>query len=453
MAKFFTPSKLSENIRETPEGFLFCLEVPIARTGYQTYGPGETPLEGDENGEVEMYRSPEEVFRPQTIASFQGKPITIQHPEDFVTPENWSVLSKGSVQNVRKGKEKDENGEECLVADLLITDAFAIELVKAGLREVSCGYDAEYEQAGKGRGRQVNITGNHLALVEQGRAGDFYAINDHKRKEEEMDKKFLDGLKKKFGAKAVDEAMAAGETVTDKDSMDELVKTMKDASEQWKTFGEMFERFEGFVKNLKAKDDDEEEEEKPKKKVAKEKEGEDAEGAEMEIMERVKALESAVAKLLEKMSGSTDEEEEEESEDEEEEEGSEDDDYDDDEEDPAMTGDSARAEILSPGVSKTAKKSELRKSALVGAYSTKDGKKVLLSLAGGTQGWANALKNKATMDTLFVAASEVLKHKRGTGLERTKDGTKFKVDDNGDSQPMTPEQINEFNAKHYAAKA
>jgi uncharacterized protein len=453
MAKFFTPSKLSENIRETPEGFLFCLEVPIARTGYQTYGPGETPLEGDENGEVEMYRSPEEVFRPQTIASFQGKPITIQHPEDFVTPENWSVLSKGSVQNVRKGKEKDENGEECLVADLLITDAFAIELVKAGLREVSCGYDAEYEQSGKGRGRQVNITGNHLALVEQGRAGDFYAINDHEGEEREMDKKFLENLKKKFGAKAVDAAMAEGETVTDKDSMDELVKTMKDASEQWKTFGEMFERFEGFVQNLKAKDDDEEEEEKPKKKVAKEKEGEDAEGGEQaELMERVKALESAVAKLLEKMSGSTDEEEEEQSEDEEEE-GAEDDDYDDDEEDPAMTGDSARAEILCPGVGKSAKKSELRKSALVGAYATKDGKKVLLSLAGGTQGWANALKNKATMDTLFVAASEVLKHKRGTGLERTKDSTKFKVDDNGDVAPMTPEQINEINAKHFAAKA
>jgi uncharacterized protein len=447
MAKFYTPSKLSENIRETPEGFLFCLGVPIARTGYQIYGQGETPLEVDENGEVEIYRAPEEVFRPQTIASFQGKPVTIQHPDDFVTPKNWSQLAKGIVQNARKGAEKDENGEECLVADLLITDAFTIELVKAGLREVSCGYDAEYEQTGKGRGKQVNITGNHLALVEQGRAGESYAINDHERREDMRTEKLIENLKKRFGAKVIDEAMGDEETVTDK-GYDELVKTMKDAAEVWKTMGEKMDRLEGFVQNKKAKDEDEEEAPAKKKK-----EGEDADQGEMELHERVKALEAAVSKLLEKMSGSTDEEEksedadeEKESEDADEEEGSEDDD-----EDPAMTGDSARAEILSPGVSKTARKSDLRKSALVGAYSTKDGKKVLLSLAGGHQGWAKALKSQATMDTLFIAASEVLKHKRGTGLEGTKDSRRFKVDDNGVAEPMTAEQLNEINAKHFAA--
>ena len=63
---------------------------------------------------------------------------------------------------------------------MLIKESMTIKLVKAGLREVSCGYEAEYEQTGDGEGIQTNIVGNHIALVEQGRAGQSYAINDHK---------------------------------------------------------------------------------------------------------------------------------------------------------------------------------------------------------------------------------------------------------------------------------
>ena len=48
------------------------------------------------------------------------------------------------------------------------------------MREVSCGYDADYEQTSPGKGKQSNIIGNHLALVDQGRAGHAYAIQDHK---------------------------------------------------------------------------------------------------------------------------------------------------------------------------------------------------------------------------------------------------------------------------------
>src|SRR4051812_19813956 len=98
--KFYTTSKISEHIHETPEGYLVCVGVPIARTGEMEYGPGETPLESGPDGKVIISRDPDEVFRLQTMASFEGKAVTIMHPTEFVSPENWKELAKGSIQNI-----------------------------------------------------------------------------------------------------------------------------------------------------------------------------------------------------------------------------------------------------------------------------------------------------------------------------------------------------------------
>ena len=48
------------------------------------------------------------------------------------------------------------------------------------MREVSCGYVCDVEQAGPGRAAQRRITGNHLAIVADGRAGSRVAIKDQK---------------------------------------------------------------------------------------------------------------------------------------------------------------------------------------------------------------------------------------------------------------------------------
>ena len=37
-------TKLSDNISLRPEGYLMCLNVPVARTGYQDYLPEELGL-------------------------------------------------------------------------------------------------------------------------------------------------------------------------------------------------------------------------------------------------------------------------------------------------------------------------------------------------------------------------------------------------------------------------
>jgi hypothetical protein len=77
--------------------------------------------------------------------------------------------------NPRRGVGIDD---DVLMADLLIWDKDAIALIDRGKRELSVGYDADYEELGPGHGRQRNIRANHLALVERGRCGPRCAIGD-----------------------------------------------------------------------------------------------------------------------------------------------------------------------------------------------------------------------------------------------------------------------------------
>jgi len=161
---------------KTPEGFLFCREVPIARIGTMMYGPGETPIVEGPDGIAWVTRTANELFRPETITSFEGKPLVDEHPTEDVTPKNWKKLARGVAFNVRQGSGPDA---DVLLADLLITDEATIAAVDAMKREVSAGYEADYEQTEVGQGDQTNLIGNHIALVERGRCGPRCAIGDH----------------------------------------------------------------------------------------------------------------------------------------------------------------------------------------------------------------------------------------------------------------------------------
>ena len=100
---FYITERLSEHIGETPEGFLLCKDVPLTRVGEFEYTAQEVPIEGSKDGLVRIQRDEGEVFDANTIASFEGKPFTINHPDEFVTPENWIKYAHGAVQNVRRG--------------------------------------------------------------------------------------------------------------------------------------------------------------------------------------------------------------------------------------------------------------------------------------------------------------------------------------------------------------
>ncbi|UUZ80644.1 DUF2213 domain-containing protein [Paenibacillus sp. P26] len=157
----------------TPNGFLVCHNVPIARTGAYEYLGREIGLDSDDI--VKVFRPPEEVFNPAAMASFEGVPLTYNHPPEEVNAGNATVYSRGVVQNIRRG-----NGEDAdkLIADLVVHDKSLIDQIMNGTREVSCGYMCDYSDNGDGTYAQGSICGNHVAVVENGRAGDKIAIRD-----------------------------------------------------------------------------------------------------------------------------------------------------------------------------------------------------------------------------------------------------------------------------------
>ncbi|MGG3012288.1 DUF2213 domain-containing protein [Brevibacillus parabrevis] len=201
----FYGSRFSKNMTVTPEGFLICHNVPIARTGWYEYLDSELGV-GDEGKIVKVYRSPEEVFSEAAIASFEGKILTDEHPPVALTSENATWYTKGAVQNVRQGK--DENAD-LLMADLVVYDQALISEIQEGKREVSCGYECAYEEMGDGTYQQREIRGNHVAVVKSGRAGDRVAIKDSKNKEERNMAKKLTLPKKKQTPTLVTNFMAA----------------------------------------------------------------------------------------------------------------------------------------------------------------------------------------------------------------------------------------------------
>lgn len=162
---------------KTPEGFLVCHSVPICRTGMQEYMPQELGVKDRDGGFLEVYREESEVFKPAAIASFEGKPVTDDHPPVGVDASNYASYTKGTVQNVRRGSGEDRDK---LICDLVVYDAALIAKIDAGKREISCGYECKYIERDDGTYCQMDIIGNHVAVVEEGRAGHEVAIRDAK---------------------------------------------------------------------------------------------------------------------------------------------------------------------------------------------------------------------------------------------------------------------------------
>lgn len=114
---------------------------------------------------VREIRTDSEVFRPESIASLFGAPVTVDHPSGgIVTPENAHLIV-GAVTNAQEARPYIEG-------TLQITDAKAIAMVEAGaLVEVSLGYETdpvEYDNDAIADISQTNIIYNHAALGPSG---------------------------------------------------------------------------------------------------------------------------------------------------------------------------------------------------------------------------------------------------------------------------------------------
>lgn len=170
--------------RRTQDGYL-AVRARAARTGVYQYAGHEVDPENKhglrDQASVNVLRDEQTVFDERAIRSFIAKPVTDDHPREPVTAANWRDHGRGIVMGaVRDG--------DHLAFDIVLMDAATIDKVEAGKAELSNGYATQLEygdfQAADGtkcQARQTNIVGNHVAIVDRGRAGSTCRIGDAAR--------------------------------------------------------------------------------------------------------------------------------------------------------------------------------------------------------------------------------------------------------------------------------
>lgn len=171
-----TDSAALAGVHETPEGYLEA-SVRISRTGIQEYLGSE--LGCPDKPRLRIYRGDDAVFDKATLESFANIPLTVEHPKDLVDSSNWKQHAVGVTGNeiLRDG--------EFLKIGIRVTDADAVAAVKRGKRELSVGYEAQFDKtpgvSPEGEPydwRQTSILANHLAITDAARAGSKARIGD-----------------------------------------------------------------------------------------------------------------------------------------------------------------------------------------------------------------------------------------------------------------------------------
>lgn len=179
--KVLIKTKISNHKYKDSHGYLICTDCVMARTGKQTYTRDDCFSDGDYT-EIEVDRSEKEVFDSKALASFENVPVTIEHPDNNVDPDNYNSLSVGYVRDIKKGMYE---GKPVMKGTIVLTDADAIEKVESGeLTNLSCGYNCDVVDCD--RPYQANIRGNHLALCEIPRAGITHICDSKKIKDSKL---------------------------------------------------------------------------------------------------------------------------------------------------------------------------------------------------------------------------------------------------------------------------
>lgn len=198
----FAPAQSTRTLNA--DGYLLCRDVRLGMA------PQVRQYYASEFGEVEgftpdqiinIYTSPDDLFKPDVMASFEGVDASDYHPAgNVMNAATWSEHAIGSASNIRRDG-------DYLIGDLFIKDQSVINQIQTQERlEISLGYGAqlvmESGTAPDGtayQARWTDIQGNHVALVKYGRCGGSCRIGDQKPnqtdlKTEKTMKIVVDGL-------------------------------------------------------------------------------------------------------------------------------------------------------------------------------------------------------------------------------------------------------------------
>jgi hypothetical protein len=193
---------LDKSARICADGSLVA-EVFAARTGLQDYLGAEVDPEGKRfkaDQTVKVYRPADEVFKVDSLATYAAAPITLDHPADPVTADNWRDLGRGEINGdvVRDG--------ERVRVPIIVRDANAVKAATTTHKQLSMGYatDLQFPTDGKHPDGtacdafQTNLRINHIALVRAARGGPELRVVDERPTPESkgnaVKKIVLDGL-------------------------------------------------------------------------------------------------------------------------------------------------------------------------------------------------------------------------------------------------------------------
>lgn len=176
---FYQKIKISDNIETEQEtGYLYCKNSVLGHIGVQAYNGYEVGL--SDKKVVYIRREPQDVFDEDSLASIEGKPVTLNHPDEMVTSKNFKKYVVGFVKNVRR------DGDNIL-GDLVVNDMDTIEKITSGeLKDLSMGYQAKLEPTADGELKQTNIVVNHVAVVKEGRAMNARIVDSKPEGSEDM---------------------------------------------------------------------------------------------------------------------------------------------------------------------------------------------------------------------------------------------------------------------------
>ena len=148
-------SGLIKGVQETSEGFL-KLTGTLASVGWLEY-------RDNKNNITKQYVPKETLFDQEHLDSISGSILTMDHPNTFVNPSNYSKYTVGTINSVLT----EDNGDSSLInASITVYDAKAIRTIKTKKATgLSMGYQCFLETKDDGTIIQAKRICNHIAIT------------------------------------------------------------------------------------------------------------------------------------------------------------------------------------------------------------------------------------------------------------------------------------------------
>ena len=327
-------------------GFWFIPHNPISKVGVFDYLGSSISDDCEPNKVYKVFRSGETLL--QSVPTWDNPPKPFINDHEMLG-EGFTEIDERPVQGVITNPQYEDG---VLYADITVYSEKLKEAIENGKKELSLGYFCKFEKnSGVYDGEpydyvQVNMVGNHIALVDAGRCGSDVKVFDHKCVMDSFDIT-PEGLKKECDSVIV-ESSGVTETKDSEmaDKREAIRKIMAIAAksnddfeggetEKIETIAKLLEESEyaksekGTANDESEKEDDkktedkcgkdseeEKKEEKAEDEGEEEKKAEDEEVRSAEVMEFLKLILEEVRKIGSKTTTDESEEKEEEAKDE-----------------------------------------------------------------------------------------------------------------------------------------